>query len=65
MKIHTFKFLSYLIKSQTNGSDYMTFYLEGGDYAHLNERLLQIVYAQVNQIIRMRNSIKMQRNQEC
>lgn len=64
MKIHTFKFLSYLIKSQTNGSDYMT-YLEGGDYAHLNERLLQIVYAQVNQIIRMRNSIKMQRNQEC
>lgn len=36
----------------------MTSYLEGGNYAHLNERMLKIVDAQDNQTIRMRNSIK-------
>lgn len=39
----------------------MTSDLEGGNYAHLNERLLQIVDARDNQTIRMRNSIKMQK----
>lgn len=43
----------------------MTSYLEGGNYAHLNERMLQIVDARDNQTIGMRNSIKIQRNQEC
>lgn len=63
MKTHTELFTELFDESQ-NVSDSMTSDLGGGDYAHLNERMLQIVDARDNQTIRMKNCIKMKRNQE-